>query len=81
MLNMCPSLSGKRLAHFARGDGIVDKPVLVARGVPPFRHHEPSILLDAAGTGGFAGVRCLPFHLPKAIGERVGGAERSAIQP
>ena len=72
-------LSGKRLARFARGDGIVDKPLLMARGVPPLRHHEPAILLDAAGTGGFAGVRLLPFHLPQAVAERAGGAERSAV--
>lgn len=73
------SASGKRVAHFARGDGIVDKSVLVARGVSSFRRDEPAILLDAARTSGGAGVRRVPFHLSQEVGERAGGAERSAV--
>lgn len=74
-----PPPAGKRLAHLARGDGFVDKSVLVARGVSPLRRDEPALLLDAAGTSGFASVRCVSFHLPKEVGERAGGAERCAI--
>lgn len=78
-LPVYPSPSGKRLAHLARGDGVVDKLVLLARGVSSLRRDEPALLLDAAGTGGFGIVRRVPLRLSEAVGDRVGGAERSAV--
>lgn len=70
---------GERLAHLARGDGVVDKPFFVARGVSPLWRDEPAVVLDAAGPGGYHGVCCIPFHLSEEVRGRGGGAAPSAV--
>ena len=61
---------GGEVVYPAGRDGVVDKPLFVARGVSAIRGDQPALLLDAPGARGGVGHFLVSFLFGEGAGEK-----------